>query len=124
MVVRDIGLSKQLSWGNAAEAVDVREAMALANVDVVRPEHLDVSSPLVGRVHRPAAADDLRLPRSPMKPKTVAHLKSAVRSVREKSAQPLATDPASAEKVFRLSAFLKAYESIQQEIDSLRTPLD
>jgi hypothetical protein len=123
MSAREIGLSPRL-WNHSAEVVDVREALALANVDVVRPEHLDVDSALAGRVNRPAAADDLRLPRSPMKAKSVAHLKAAVRSVREKSAQPLATDATNAEKIFRLSAFLQAYESLQQEIDSARQPLD
>ena len=123
MNARAIGLSQQ-QWGSAAEAVDVREALALATVDVVRPEHLDVSSPLSGRVNRPAAADDLRLPATPMKMKNVAQLKAAVRSVREKAGQPLAADPVKAEKIFRLSAFLTAYESLQEEIDSARQPID
>ena len=119
----NIGLSKQL-WGNAGALVDVREALALSHTDVLRPEHLEIASPLAGRLHRPAAADDLRLPRSPLKPKTLAHLKSAVRCVRERSAQPLSVDAAIAEKIFRLAAFLQAYESIQQEIDAARQPLD
>ena len=123
MNARAIGLSQQ-QWGSAAEAVDVREALALAAVDVVRPEHLDVSSPLSARVSRAAAADDLRLPASPMKTKSVAQLKAAVRSVREKAAQPLAVDAEKAEKIFRLSAFLTAYESLQEEIDSARQPID
>jgi hypothetical protein len=104
--------------------VDVREALALASVDVVRPEHLDVRSPLVGRMDRPPAAYDLRLPRSPMKTKSVAQIKAALRHVREKSAEPLQTDAGSAEKIFRLTAFLAAYETLQEEIDSARQPLD
>lgn len=108
----------------SSDLVHVDEALALASVDVVRPEHLDVSSPLAGRLSRPPAADDLRLPRMPMRPKSAALLKAGVRSVREKSAEPVAVDPQTAEKIFRLSAFLRAYEALQQDIEDKRQPLD
>lgn len=102
----------------------VEEALALASVDVVRPEDLDVASPLAGRLARPSAADDLRLARMPLKPKSAAQLKASVRVVREKSAQPVSVDQETAEKIFRLSAFLQAYERIQQDIEDRRQPLD
>jgi hypothetical protein len=113
-----------LRWSNAADVVDMQEALALSTVDVVRPEDLDVSSPLAGRLQRAPAADDLRLPKSPMKSQGAAQLKASVRSVREKSAQPLAVEPERAEKIFRLSAFLRALEAIQEDIDAARQPLD
>ncbi len=119
----EAGLSRALT-GQQPEAYEIREALALADVDIVRPEDLEISSPLAGRMSRPAAADDLRLPRAPLKPKTVGQLKASVRNIRAKAAQPVSVDAEKAERIFRLAAFLDAYEAIQADIDAARQPLD
>jgi hypothetical protein len=125
MVAQGIG-AQRFDFGlrpGSAELVHVNEARVLADVDVVRPEHLDLGTALPV-LQRPSAADDLRLPPIPIKARTAADLKAGVRGVRGKAEQPIAADPRRAERIFRLAAFLSAYEEIQADIDARRQSLD
>ncbi len=101
----------------------VQEALVLNELDVVRPEDLNLDSPLAAMLQNKTGADDQRLPAFPHGPATPALTSRALLHVSAKALSPVVAEPAQAHKIGALGTFLKAYVEMVHRIDGQKKPV-